>query len=102
MKYPLNDFINHDKIKNDLINKNETKNNNINKNKTNKELINKNEKKNSPINQNKDKSIIIGEIYINKNNINKDIRIINSFENMKKSIIGKIKMMITNMRMKRK
>ena len=30
------------------------------------------------------KNIIIGEIYINKDNINKDIRIINSFENMEK------------------
>ena len=29
-------------------------------------------------------NIIIGEFYINKDNINKDIRIINSFENMKK------------------
>ena len=30
------------------------------------------------------KNIIIGEIYINKEDINKDIRIINSFENMEK------------------
>ena len=30
------------------------------------------------------KNIIIGEIYINKDNINKDIQIINSFENVKR------------------
>ena len=36
------------------------------------------------IKQNKAKNIIIGEIYINKDNINKDIRIINSFENDKR------------------
>ena len=39
---------------------------------------------NNFINKNKTKNIIIGEIYINKNNINKDIRIINSFENVKR------------------
>ena len=31
-------------------------------------------------------NIIIGEIFINKDNINKDIRIINSFENVKREI----------------
>ena len=36
------------------------------------------------INRNKTNDIIISEIYINKNNINKDIRIINSFENVKR------------------
>ena len=36
------------------------------------------------ISKNKTKNIIIGEIYINKNNINKDIQIINSFENVKR------------------
>ena len=36
------------------------------------------------INKNKTKNIIIGEIYINKNNINKEIQIINSFENWKR------------------
>ena len=30
------------------------------------------------------KNIIIGEIYINKEDINKDIQIINSFENIKR------------------
>ena len=54
LKYPLNDFINQNKIKNELINENEIKN------------------------------IIIGEIYIDKNNINKDIQIMNSFENCKR------------------
>ena len=34
--------------------------------------------------KNKRKNNIIGEIYINKDNINKDIRIINSFENVKR------------------
>jgi len=36
------------------------------------------------INKNKTKNIIIGEISIDKDNINKDIRIINSFENHKR------------------
>ena len=41
------------------------------------------------INKNKSKNIITGEIYINKNNLNKDIRIINLFENWKReNIIG--------------
>ena len=35
-------------------------------------------------NQINNENIIIGEIYINKDNINKDIRIINSFENAKR------------------
>ena len=36
------------------------------------------------INEMNYKNIIIGEIFINKENINKDIRIINSFENAKR------------------
>ena len=36
------------------------------------------------IDKNKRKNNITGEIYINKDNINKDIRIINSFENVKR------------------
>ena len=36
------------------------------------------------INQNKTKNIIIGEIYIDEDNINQDIQIINSYENYKK------------------
>ena len=44
----------------------------------------KNEIKNININNQIDyKNFIIGEIYINKDNINKDIRIINSFTNWK-------------------
>ena len=39
-----------------------------------------NKKSKIPLN---DKNIITGEIYINKNNINKDVQIINSFENVK-------------------
>ena len=53
LKYPLNDFINKNKIRNNSINLKKTKNN--------------------LINQNKKRNIIIGEIYINKNNINIDI-----------------------------
>ena len=49
----------------------------------------KNEMNNININnKNNYKNIIIGEIYINEYNINKDIRIINSFENCKRE--GKI------------
>ena len=45
----------------------------------------KNEIKNININNQMDyKNIIIGEICINKDNINKDIRIINSFDNFKR------------------
>ena len=47
-------------------------------------------------------NIIIGEINIKSDDINKDIRIINSFENVKENIIMEIKKMIGNMRMKKK
>ena len=47
-------------------------------------FINKNKTKKDIINQKKTINIIIGEIYINKNNINEDIKIINSFENYKR------------------
>ena len=42
------------------------------------------------INKNKTKNAIIGEIYINKNNINNKIQIINSFENWKNKNDSKI------------
>ena len=61
LKYPLNNFINQNKTKNDFINENIAKN----------------------------KNIILGEIYINKNNIDEDIRIINSYENVNREWYGK-------------
>ena len=50
---------------------------------------------------NKD-NLIRGEIFIDKEHINKDIRIINSFENTKREKKGGIVIMIGNIRMKKK
>ena len=94
LKFPLNDFINKNKIKNDIVNTNkikndfnnineikndfnninEIKNDFINKNKIKNNSTNKNDAKNDFINKNKSKSIIISKIYINKNNLKKNGR----------------------------
>ena len=51
---------------------------------------------------NKCDNYIISEIYIKEEDLNRDIRIINSFEQFKKERILKIEMMIIKMKMKKK
>ena len=53
-------------------------------------------------NNNNKNNLIRGEIFIDKAHINKDIRIINSFENTKREKNGGIVIMIGNIRMKKK
>ena len=97
LKYPLNDFINTNKTKNNYKNKNNekdgfinkniiniAKNDSINKYKIKNNYINEGDTKNDFFNKNKTINHIIGEIYINNNNINKNIRIVNSYENWKR------------------
>ena len=89
LKLPINDFIQKNKdnkllylnkkIKNSDIY--EKKEKSINENDT--IIDNKIDSKNDEIIE-KHENIIIGEIYIKSNDINKDIRIINSFENVKR------------------
>ncbi len=55
----------------------------------------------SKVNKEKE-NYIISEIEIKEDDINKDIRIINSFEEMKRKINGKIIKMIINIKMKKK
>ena len=86
LKYPLNDIIkkyskNYPNKNNNIINEN-TNNNIINEDKNN-IIINENTN-NIIINENTN-NIIIGEINISKDDINKDIQIINSFENYKRN-----------------